>query len=304
MRYLFPSRACGLLLCAAFLASAAEPEDKAEKQINLAAQIKRYAARSQSERQLAIAELKARAEELRARAAAESSQQRINIRNSKSPGSNSQLTPSQIRQRQKRNSSVRQSQIAEADRQLDELKDHLKPYYPPLFLYEAEVGDIGWTDEKLAVFQIVDDNNVILKYDKDSAADYNMRHYGPPKSFEDKLYWLVAATGGLRDGQLIGIKRVVSVTGTRQYTTILGASKTISVLESPALNPADFMQKSEVRNWKERNGRIIIASFVKLSRGMAVLLGSDGKTVEMKYEDLSDADKDFVRDYQKQIKRP
>jgi hypothetical protein len=61
------------------------------------------------------------------------------------------------------------------------------------------------------------------------------------------LVWLKGfSTSGLADGKAMAIGRAVQVTGSRQYTTAMGASKTVMVVE-----PFDIDKKTLAQAAKE-----------------------------------------------------
>ncbi len=71
----------------------------------------------------------------------------------------------------------------------------------------------------MEVFQIIDKDNALVKWSDSSLGDMT-------------LVWLKGfSTTGLADGKTMTIGRFVQVTGTRQYATALGGSKTLMVIE-------------------------------------------------------------------------
>lgn len=181
------------------------------------------------------------------------------------------------------------------------LRDPLQPFYPGLFLYDASVDDIGWTDETITVLQVIDENNAIFSYEATQAALYWQETIATPlRNFhDDKIFWYNGPTRGYQDGEQRRFARVVWVPDTTSYQTPLG-SQTVPRVVPVAIKPHQFMQQSESREWTFTDGRKVTASLVKPVRAKElVLLSAEGKTSEVDPDELSDSDRDFVRQYQR-----
>lgn len=86
----------------------------------------------------------------------------------------------------------------------------------------------------MKLFQIIDKENALTEWSEGIAGD-------------STLVWLKGfSTDGLADGKTVTISRPVRVTGSKQYTTAMGTSKTVMVIE-----PCDIDEKTLVQAAKE-----------------------------------------------------
>jgi hypothetical protein len=89
-----------------------------------------------------------------------------------------------------------------------------EPRFPPNTLQVGDVAKLGSGPGLISlfeVFQVIDTGNALLKHG-------------------DDLYWGEFNTRGIADKDTIKLEGLVECTGTRQYTTPLGTTKTVRVL--------------------------------------------------------------------------
>lgn len=98
----------------------------------------------------------------------------------------------------------------------------------PYFSENLYVGKIGFIDGNIEIIQVIDENNFLGK----------MPIQSNTKNDDDyKLVWFSGfSTKNFADGQKIRSYKIFKVTGTKKYPTILGASKTVFVLEKIELS--------------------------------------------------------------------
>jgi hypothetical protein len=90
-----------------------------------------------------------------------------------------------------------------------------------LFCNELQVGQVGLITVNgrqpvlATAIQVIDDNNAIMEW-------------------SSTLHWVQMPTAGMVDDKTYPMNRVMRVTGTKRYTTVLGAQRTILALEAVA----------------------------------------------------------------------
>jgi len=132
------------------------------------------------------------------------------------------------------------------------LKGMCGSFFPSLTLNKGSIGvirkpriipnELGYATNNLEldrskpmkIFQIVDKKNALVKWAENSMGDMT-------------LVWLKGfSTDGLTDDKTVTIKQPVQVTGTKQYNTTMGGSKTVMVIE-----PFHLDEKTLVKAAKE-----------------------------------------------------
>lgn len=161
------------------------------------------------------------------------------------------------------------------------------------------VGSTGQLNYNLTIVQVVDENNAICRFGTGG----------------ELMYWFVMPTTNLVDGEMIDTGgQVFTVTGTKTYTTILGATKKVYVFERATALPnvakpaaeAKARQEEAVRQqrienakwrtWTAANGNHRMeAKFVKVTNGVLTLETKDGRTIEVPLAQLLPEDQEFVR---------
>ncbi|MFH1265255.1 MAG: SHD1 domain-containing protein, partial [Planctomycetota bacterium] len=164
----------------------------------------------------------------------------------------------------------------------------------------AQVPDAG--PQSVYVFQVVDEDSMLIEI------RYSRR---------DKLVcWLDGfSTNGVVDGDRhSGVAALLEVTGTRQYATTLGGTKTVFVLEPFGLDvdpsgdqPAEKRQGGQrktvnqdgaraPRLWTDTTSKFqVMAVFVTLVKGPVKLRKSDGAEITVPFERLSKEDKEWIK---------
>jgi hypothetical protein len=95
---------------------------------------------------------------------------------------------------------------------------------PKLRSNELQVGQVGVitydgrNPVKAKAVQVIDGDNVIMEWG-------------------GTLYWVRMATAGMVDDKLYAMSRVVHVKGTKSYTTVLGANKTLLEIHATNVPP-------------------------------------------------------------------
>lgn len=99
------------------------------------------------------------------------------------------------------------------EKELAILEEQKGKYIPTLALREGSIGVISGNGfQRTKVTQIIDDSNMLCQI------------------FDDTV-WVTGNTAGLVDGNGVFLKGLYRCTGTKQYRTILGASRTIYQIE-------------------------------------------------------------------------
>lgn len=127
--------------------------------------------------------------------------------------------------------------------------DNMKGKYIPYLTFgEGSVGKFvqaTFTEDyrdiqlvKVEVFQVLDEENVIIKYNKNY--EIRMTNSGriwreieseSQNCYESGVIWLTGTnTKGLTDGKEINLSGVYKFVGTKRYRTAIGGSKTINMI--------------------------------------------------------------------------
>ena len=185
-----------------------------------------------------------------------------------------------------------------------------KGVYLPSLSRRLSAGEIGVLRENVPysavaqdvyVFQVIDEDTLLIEiaYSRSNRM----------------ICWLDGfSTNGVVDGDRhSGVAALLRVTGTRQYGTAIGGSRTVFVLEPFGLDvdpsesqPAErrrSRQRGTVRRnqaeaprlWTDNTGRFqVTAVFVSLTGGNVKLRKSDGNEITLPLERLSREDRDWI----------
>jgi hypothetical protein len=147
----------------------------------------------------------------------------------------------------------------------------------------AAIGDVGHL-YNFTIIQVIDENNAIAQTPDDR-----------PNSHKIYTYWMKIATEGMVDGsRLDSEKRLFTITGTKQYETTSGGSKTLFVLEPEKAT----VPKKEFtpRIWTDSsNKHTLRATFVELTSNKVKLRKDDGSFVTIEINGLSAYDQRWLR---------
>ena len=110
--------------------------------------------------------------------------------------------------------------LERAEDALETAKKYAKSFAEPRFLPSAlGVGDVAMLGDGnggiavFKIFQVIDKENCLV-------------------AFGSELYWCQMRTKGLADGDPIMFQDIVECTGTKQYRTALGGTKTVRVFRA------------------------------------------------------------------------
>lgn len=187
---------------------------------------------------------------------------------------------------------------------------------PPLLIKNAMgVGDFGYlpdhvldTDEgqcswQFKVQQVVDESNMLVKVTRYS--------HTARSEIGDYLIWVVGRYRDVVDGQSVTFPGVFIVSGTKQYTTAIGGSKTVYMLESFDIAPiverlkaeaaakqpekAEPQTTEEWREWSDATGQFkLTARLISVADGKVKLEKKDGSVANVPIDKLSEADQKVV----------
>jgi len=186
---------------------------------------------------------------------------------------------------------------------------------PPLLISNAmDIGDFGYLPDhtvplngaenswQFKVQQVVDERNMLVKVTRFNHASRS--------EAGDYLVWVVGKYSGVVDGQTVTFNEVFRVTGTKQYTTAIGGSKTVFMLErfdiapiverlkaeAVANKPAnEKMAEPEFREWSDATGQFkLTARLISVTDGKVKLEKKDGSVANVPVDKLSEADQKMV----------
>jgi hypothetical protein len=182
----------------------------------------------------------------------------------------------------------------ELEAKLSKLENPQRPYYAPRELnvwQKPKVGEFGWVHESATIFEVVDKRSLLIDFV--TVGERSGRH--------DNIFWLAdvtTTTAGMYDGASTKLDGLYFVSGTKSYDAEVGRA-TVPVLKRIDLARFEekFTRKSEMRKWKSSKGEHTTdAILVHVAEGTATLLRSDGKSLDVPLEKLSDGDRQFIRD--------
>jgi hypothetical protein len=179
--------------------------------------------------------------------------------------------------------------------EIESLEHPLRPYYTKLDLETAKIGDVGFIDDRVQLFQILDADTALVEH-----VWYSSRAVGMVNVRGDRhsrLLWLDKhVTSKYADEDWMPLVGIFSLTGTKSYDTKAG-QRTVPVLEKVDLGKhADrFTRKDELRNWTAKSGHKTEAIYVRHIGSRMTLMNLDGKTVEVSLNTLVDVDREYVR---------
>lgn len=191
---------------------------------------------------------------------------------------------------------------------------------PPLQIENVmRVGDFGYLPDHVVdtadgqkswqfkIQQVVDDNNMLVK-----VTQYNHTRRGQSG---DSLIWMVGRYSNAVDGQVAKFNGVFRVTGTKQYATALGSSKTVYQIEKFDIAPIVERLKAEAaakqpdktepaateewREWSDATGQFkLTARLISVTDGKVKLEKQDGSVANVPVDKLSEADQKVVAQFE------
>lgn len=189
---------------------------------------------------------------------------------------------------------------------------------PPLLISNImDIGDFGYIPSHAVLFdgalnfwrckvqQVIDERNMLVKVTRHDATYTTAREAG------SYLIWVVGKYSGVIDGQNVTLKSVFRVTGTKQYTTAIGGSKTVFMLEPFDIAPIVERLKAEAaankpaepkpdavpefREWSDATGQFkLTARLISVADGKVKLEKQDGSVANVPVDKLSEADQKVV----------
>lgn len=188
---------------------------------------------------------------------------------------------------------------------------------PPLLISNLmKIGDFGYLPDHVVEFdgannswqfkvqQVVDERNMLVRVARRDHTYLNAREAG------SYLIWIVGKYSGVVDGQAVTFNEVFRVTGTKQYATAIGGSKTVFMLErfdiapiverlqaeATANGPARKQEaQPEFREWSDATGQFkLTARLISVADGKAKLEKKDGSVVNVPVDKLNESDQKFL----------
>ena len=224
-----------------------------------------------------------------------------------------------LRRDRKLSKEDREKYLRSTEQKLTALEDPMRPYFGAgnLSLTSAAVGQVGRHARLdgamdgsgsyglgVRVFQVVDAKNALVEYVmftdgpkvRSSKTAFGVPAYTVESS---KMFWLAGVeTSGMVDGRRIELDGVFAVTGNRTYDAEEGTN-TVFVLERVDLaeHKDKFTRLGEARTWTSLGGHTTEAIFVRYKGGKVTLMRPDGRSADVPLAKLSEADRQFVRDW-------
>jgi hypothetical protein len=172
--------------------------------------------------------------------------------------------------------------------------------YLPDHVVDTEDGQRSW---QFKVQQVVDERNMLVK-----VTQYN---HSRGAEVGDYLIWVVGRYSDVVDGQSVTFPGVFIVSGTKQYTTAIGGSKTVYMLEKFDIAPiverlkaeaaakqpekTETDVKQEWREWSDATGQFkLTARLISITDGKVKLEKKDGSVANVPVDKLSEADQKVV----------
>lgn len=163
-------------------------------------------------------------------------------------------------------------------------------------------GDMGenYTGGVYNVIQIIDDENAIME-------EHDLNR---PLSNARSSYWMFwlhsPVVKSLKEGRDVGkLDGIFAITGRKRYTTALGTSKTVDLIENAKLPEPEpesipvkqpILQKQTKQMWHDSSNALTLeAEFHGVTAGKVKLKKEDGTTITMPLEKLSDEDREWIR---------
>lgn len=183
---------------------------------------------------------------------------------------------------------------------------------PPLLIRNAMgTGDFGYLPDHVVelgeernswqfkVQQVIDERNMLVKVTQFS--------HSRGREVGDYLVWITGRFGDLVDGQSVAFSGVFIVSGTKQYTTAIGGSKTVYMLERFDIAPIVERLKAEAaskktvipesdampafREWSDATGQFkMTARLISVADGNVKLERKDGSVATVPISKLSESD--------------
>ena len=97
------------------------------------------------------------------------------------------------------------------------------------------------------------------------------------------------------DGQKLALKGVLIADGSKSYTTTSGTKRTIATMKNYAMPKEELTRRDDVRTWtleKWRGSRRVC--WFLYDAGKVTIMDMDGKASNLKFTELSPADRDYV----------
>lgn len=187
---------------------------------------------------------------------------------------------------------------------------------PPLLISNTmDIGDFGYLPDHVVPFdgeenswqfkvqQVVDERNMLVKVTRFS--------HTRGREAATYLIWVVGQYKGVVDDQNVTFNEVFRVTGTKQYPTAIGGSKTVFMLEQFDIAPIVERLKAEAaakqpektetdareewREWSDATGQFkLTARLISVTDGKVKLEKKDGSVANVPIDKLSEADQTVV----------
>lgn len=194
-----------------------------------------------------------------------------------------------------------ETKIQKLENRIQVLEDPLKPYYAPLWPgreWGDNDGPIGFIERLQAqVTQVLPNNEALIKLVYFRTVPATSANSFQRQESDTVLYYLENyPLDGVTDDQGIDIKGLF-YKGTKQYQSIAGV-KTVPMLRRIDLEQYQdkFTSRDKVRTWTAKTGHKMEAIFVRSQRGKVSIVNLNGKTLDLSLDQLSDEDREYVRD--------
>lgn len=165
-------------------------------------------------------------------------------------------------------------------------------------LTEGKVGKMDYWDFK--VLSVVDSQNTLLQLGT------------------NRTFWLEQfPSKDLVDGQSVRLIGPVQVMGTRDYTSAIGASRTVRVLRFVPKEKIEQAEKEAAerelaaekakedalyRTWHSKAGTKVVAQFIAWRAGNVELLTKDGRKLYVDIDAFTKADADALRELNRELR--
>jgi hypothetical protein len=187
---------------------------------------------------------------------------------------------------EKGNARFKRQRIEATNDEITRINTPAEPYVAHLASGKVITLDNLSPTQYVEVLQIVGDKTAQARY---------VENWSGGKTLEFFLTGI--DTAGWVDGQKLALKGVLIADGSKSYTTTSGAKRTIATMKNYALPKDELTRRDDLHVWTLNGGRQQTGALVLYDAGKVTIMDMDGKASNLKFMELSPADRDYVSEH-------
>jgi hypothetical protein len=186
--------------------------------------------------------------------------------------------------REERGSSrLKRQQIESTNAEIVRINTPTEPYVPRVTASRVIVLGEQSPTRYLRVLEVIDGQTARVRFSETWAGG------------KDVEFFLVGTdTAGWVEGGKLPLDGVLIGDGSRSYRTVDGTNRTIAVMKHYAIPKEEMTRRDEMRTWTDEGGKSHTGALVLYELGRVTIMDIDGKATNLKFTELSEADREYV----------